>query len=299
MRLVSTSILAFSLAACGPGASCGPGTVEVDGQCVPASDDTGAGGDDTGTPQDTGTSDTGETVDTGDTTTGPGAPNILNFSTNVTRLTRNQSITFSVVVTDPEGIDDLIGGQLVNPEGGTYGSFQTSAAEGSYSLQLTWADINQVAPINVESTEATRFFRAEFYDQGGAKATRTVAVALHCDGRNVCEGTCVDLDEDADHCGTCNTACDEQDTCNAGTCEGEVCTNSNMSRSCSDLCASFDGVCIALHEESGGGYGFVANTANGVCPSPSYSDGTVLTSCSQRFDVAQADATNARCACAY
>jgi hypothetical protein len=46
-----------------------------------------------------------------------------------------ESITFTAVLTDPDGIDDLIGGSLTNADGSIqYGAFVTSGQEGSYSL---------------------------------------------------------------------------------------------------------------------------------------------------------------------
>ena len=50
---------------------------------------------------------------------------------------------------DPDGIDDLIGGTLNDAATGrAYGSVATAASEGSYSLTLTWADLNSVVPAN-------------------------------------------------------------------------------------------------------------------------------------------------------
>ena len=47
---------------------------------------------------------------------------------------QGQTVVFTAVVTDPDGIEDLIGGTLEDPTtGGTYGAIATSASEGSYS----------------------------------------------------------------------------------------------------------------------------------------------------------------------
>lgn len=50
-------------------------------------------------------------------------------------------MTFSVVLTDPDGIDDLIGGTLKDPDSGSsYGAFVTEAGEGAYALMGGGAD---------------------------------------------------------------------------------------------------------------------------------------------------------------
>jgi hypothetical protein len=66
------------------------------------------------------------------------SPVILLLATNTDTLTQSdrESLTFSVVVTDPDGIDDIIGGTLEDPDGGTYGAFISSAEEGSYTISL-------------------------------------------------------------------------------------------------------------------------------------------------------------------
>lgn len=43
-------------------------------------------------------------------------PQILNFATNVSDVRWNQSVRFTAIVTDPDGIDDLIGGQLLDAD---------------------------------------------------------------------------------------------------------------------------------------------------------------------------------------
>lgn len=120
---------------------------------------------------------------------GPGAPQILRFNTNIDRLTEGEDVVFSAVVTDPDGIDDLIGGQLENERGASYGAFQTAAGEGAYQLRLSWADMHRVEPINFD-LRADRAFIARFFDQGGAEVTGRVTLALHCDGRPACDGEC-------------------------------------------------------------------------------------------------------------
>src|SRR5262245_32614596 len=76
------------------------------------------------------------------------APRILSLSSNLQIMHPADTLIVTAVVTDPDGIDDVIGGQLRDASGATYGAFQTSAAEGAYGMSLTWAALNAVAPID-------------------------------------------------------------------------------------------------------------------------------------------------------
>ena len=163
-------------------------------------------GGDTEDPGDTGTADasgattsagpSGATVtdDSGATTSDPsGAPQILSLTTNITTVGPGDTVVFSVVVTDPDGVDDVIGGQLMTEDrGATYGTFQTNAQEGAYSLALSLAEIVAVEPSLVEEAPISRSFRAEFFDQAGASVSGTVELSLRCtaDGDLLCSGGC-------------------------------------------------------------------------------------------------------------
>lgn len=120
----------------------------------------------------------------------PDSPRFLSFGTNVTSITEGESVTFTAVLTDPDGIDDLIGGSLTSIDGTVhYGAFATSGQEGSYTLSLSWAQMQQVADIMFR-TMGSRVFRAEFFDVAGHSVERTVTVGLTCGGSHACKGRC-------------------------------------------------------------------------------------------------------------
>lgn len=142
-------------------------------------------------------------------TTSPRAPRILSLKTNLDVLSETGTLTFTAVVTDPDGIDDLIGGQLLDPATGrSYGAFATSAAEGAYSLGLTWGQIAALAPIETPVGGAPREFRAEFFDSAGNKGWESLTIRLACADalRAACGSQCVDLQSDKRHCGGCGKA---------------------------------------------------------------------------------------------
>lgn len=130
-----------------------------------------------------------------------GGPQILQLRSNTTTLRPNGTLVITAVVTDPNGIDDVIGGTLLDPTtGSSYAAFATTATEGSYQVSLTWSAINTVAPI-----EAPRVFRAEFFDQAGNRGSGDLTISFACDSATLtpCAGRCVDLLTNHAHCGTC------------------------------------------------------------------------------------------------
>ncbi len=157
----------------------------------------------------TGADDTGSAASTEGPGNSPGAPKLLSFSVNSTSINELDSLVFSAVITDPDGIDDVIGGTLHSPEGGSYGAFQTASSEGAYELTLSWQDLRTVEDIDVEGG---RTFVAEFFDQVGNSVTDSIQVELTCSGENeLCEpGSCDPVDV-AEHCGSCTNDCEELD----------------------------------------------------------------------------------------
>jgi|GEM_PF-1744282 len=177
-----------------------------------------AGGSDAGASADAPASDTlgfdtsgSETgpPPTGDAGSGSGAPVFLSLAANTTTINAGESLVITAVLTDPDGIDDLIGGNLVAPDSGaSYGAFATSASEGSYTLSLGWGELATVQAIEAPETGIERTFRAVFYDQSGAEATQDLTVTLRCDANNdrvLCNSECADLATDSDHCGACGS----------------------------------------------------------------------------------------------
>lgn len=123
----------------------------------------------------------------------PGAPMILSFNTNVDMISpTSASVTFTVIATDPDGIEDLIGGSLLDPDSGSsYGPLATGAQEGAYGATLTWGDIHRVRSIDAPAGGIGRTFRAELFDVAGNRATADVGVSLSCGAQlAVCAGVC-------------------------------------------------------------------------------------------------------------
>jgi hypothetical protein len=129
--------------------------------------------------------------------------------TNVTTLTPSEQLVVTAVVTDPQGIAQVVGGTLSDPGGASYGAFEVSTVSGAYSLTLTWNAIETVEDITVGTGGELRTFDATFYDQAGHTTSQTFSVQLACSDANesICGGNCTDLTTDGANCGSCSNAC--------------------------------------------------------------------------------------------
>ncbi len=213
-----------------------------------------------------------------DSSSEPGAPTILNISSNTQLLSDIETLTVTAVVSDPDGIDDLIGGVLESPQGASYGAFQTSSSEGSYQMSLQWADLSTVSPLRFESSTELVLV-ARFFDVAGHQSSAELTISLECDDEDsqACgESACSSM-SDVETCGSCDFGCADapeltgpdsgygisERACSAGGCEVEVVTyNPTAGRSCADVCdpwdataARFDGADASPNAPHPDGYG--------------------------------------------
>ena len=142
----------------------------------------GAGGSDGSVGSDGGAGDS----DGGDA---PGGPMVVSFGASAATISMNQSITFTAIVTHPDGLADLAGGSLTTADGRLiYGSFAISGQ--ALTLTLSWTQIDQTLGITF-STSETRTFDAVFFDRQGRRASATTDVTLACGGPPACQGVCL------------------------------------------------------------------------------------------------------------
>ena len=181
----------------------------------------------------------GEGEGTVDPPPDPQGPQFLQFATNLGTMGPSDTVIFTVVVTDPDGIADVIGGSLVDPgTGSAYGAFSTASTEGSYEISLGWFSINTVAAIDF-STSTTRSFRARFFDQAGHVSEQTVSIALSCGGPPSCGGDC-----GSGRCGDGNCTSNQgfADQNGNGLC-GNTCSDLTTSSSCGSCGNTCTGAC--------------------------------------------------------
>lgn len=124
-------------------------------------------------------------IDAGGDSADPEGPQIVSFASNAPALHEvGDLLTISAVLTDPNGVDDIIGGQLFDIDAGTaYGAFATAAQEGAYSITLTWPQLVQTrgdlpgpwgkpVPLHLRGT---------FFDQAAHEASKDLTIDLACD----------------------------------------------------------------------------------------------------------------------
>lgn len=203
----------------------------------------------------------------------PKGPNIEAFFSDVTQLEETGVVTFTVMVTDPDGLDTLVGGTLQAPDGAAIYGPLSQLSGGTFALQLSWQQMNEKVPIEFESEEL-RTFRVEISDQDGHKATSEVEVTLVCaDGFSACGGTCLgtSLDDDLVNCGECGTICGS--ACVAGKCMdaepgwtdcsyASTLVEAGIATTCNDVCAIRGQTCSSFSpvtESCGGDYHGLCN----------------------------------------
>jgi len=203
-----------------------PDTVGPSPDTVGPTPDTGGAPEDTAAQPDDTTSPGEDIVP--DTTTSTGsAPVILSLLTNHTVLSPehpSRSVLITAVVSDPDGIDDVIGGVLVG-DGATYGAFATAAAEGAYEISVSFDDLENITPfVSTPAGGTKRWLTAEFFDVAGHKTTGQVEISISCedDTAGICEGECHDFYWATSYCGGCHTPVASTDECTAGVLECQL-----------------------------------------------------------------------------
>lgn len=183
----------------------------------------------TGDVADTGVRETG-TFD-GGTHPSAGGPRILSFTSTIAMMAPNDTAQFTVIATHPDGVDNVIGGQLQDRDGRTYGVLATSAAEGAYGFNLSFRQLNGIAAISDQTASARPFreFRARIFDAAGNEAfsdfiriTFTCGIDQAPDGEHpageswLCRGACVDILSSRSNCGACGVTVPRESECRNG-----------------------------------------------------------------------------------
>lgn len=151
----------------------------------------------------------------------PDAPVMVSFERDPIEITMGESVTFTAVLSDTDGPQDIVGGKLLGLKGDLeFGEFVATDDPWVYTLTLSWEQFNAVSPIEFENYNhgtGAYIYQARFYDTAGHFAYDHHSVHFACeDEGSACGGVCTDLAISAEHCGACNNACD-------GVCAGGQC----------------------------------------------------------------------------
>jgi hypothetical protein len=207
----------------------------------------------------------------GGSTTGTGggsALTIVSLTISPAQLVDNSSVTISAIVTDTAGLSAIAGGTLTDPNGISYGAFSTAGGQGTFSLSLTWTDVQNISPIQTPPGGGVRALVATFYDNNANSAQKPLSLPLACHASQyaVCDGKCANLDFDKNNCGACGVSVPECYNGVAGCSSGyTLCNNQCVNLSTNpDYCGSCDNSCtpwaIANHV-----YGQILSCEQGVC----------------------------------
>ncbi|MCY1061722.1 hypothetical protein [Nannocystis sp. SCPEA4] len=202
-----------------------------------------------GTETTAGSTDATSSPPTTGTSSVEGGPMFLSFSTNVPTLTQDESVTFTAILTDPDGVTDIVGGSLRSADDSLdFGPFVAAGQPGTYSISLSWTQIHQTEAIEFEGGDSSRMFRAVFFDQAALKAVEEVSLDLVCAGGAACGGICTDLALDGLNCGACEFTCDGgSDACESGAClpAWSACVNFDDGlETCSAVCQAVGETCV-------------------------------------------------------
>ena len=246
------------------------GMIEMGTGETPNGTDRSDDASDSGSSEDSDGSDEGGVGDgdANDDSTGEpdSAPMILSISVDPPSITVGESVTVAALVTHPEGEQAIVGGSLESADGQTYGQF-AYAEGGGFEVVVAWDTLAEIDAFTFAG-DGSLTLTASFFDAYGTMTSDTAEVGLHCDAGEtspaVCgDGICVDLDDDANQCGTCGTSCEVQavDTqfeaggCGEGSCQSlwtDTCiVQSDPWSTCNEYCAAQGLACTPTCADEG------------------------------------------------
>ena len=214
-------------------------------------------------------------IDAGPMSSSPESPIFQSLSASPTDVGMSGT-TISAIVTDPQGISDLAGGTVIDKSTGTtYGAFGTPGGQGTFVFTLTWTAMNDITPIDdMAGSREARTITARFFDNEGNTVSQDLTLKLACDvdTQSACSGTCFDLTDNSNNCGSCGYVCKSNATLglNAATCATSLCTSVQESTnrvSCTDLCAASGATCSTTCTDtnlSTGGLAVYNDTTSGL-----------------------------------
>lgn len=188
----------------------------------------------------------------------PEVPQILSFQADRSTLYKPDAggVVFTVLATDPQGLEDLLSAALTDEAGGNYGLLQ-AAGPGKYTQRVDWAQIQAARSINGDTNGEARVFVAEIFDHAGNRSRSTLTVRLACrPGAGIeqmapCGGECKDIGQNSLHCGGCGVACygalSEYPGGGTSVCWNRVCEEVRIvtteRTNCDSACAARGGTC--------------------------------------------------------
>lgn len=207
-----------------------------------------------------------------------GGPQIVSFDLSATTLRDTDVAVATVVVTDPDGLADIVAPLLIEPVSGRTLGTLTQSAPGTFTASVTWQTFPADVPIEFVRGGTSRFLRVQFSDLAGLTTSSTKELRLVCDADlpacnsacgalrctgegNACVAVTDAVDED-EACSSCNIGCD---VCTANcacfndapVCNGTDCVRQVDGDAEQQVCADVGGLTM-------GSDGFLRWTVDGV-----------------------------------
>jgi hypothetical protein len=150
-----------------------------------------------------------------------GPPVISDIKASPTSLDQFGVVKITVLAHDPDGMEDVPGGELTDDKGNVYGAIKGVGVD-TFAIELTWEQINTISELTFDGN-TSRTFTATIADQRGQSDSMDVTVDFQCfEEENSCAGECSNLDV-TEHCGACFSPCPGTDECVQGECsDGEA-----------------------------------------------------------------------------
>lgn len=122
----------------------------------------------------------------------PQGPRIQSIAISSNTLTDSETATLTVVVTDPDGVEDIVGPLLIEPISSTTLGTLTSSGAGTFTATVSWNTWSSVDPVEFSGAAGdVRFVRVQFSDVAGHRVTSTERIQVVCDGGlPACDGRC-------------------------------------------------------------------------------------------------------------
>jgi hypothetical protein len=115
------------------------------------------------------------------------------------------SAVITAFVTDPQGIQDVVGGTLAQVGGRDIAVFAATApGSATYTCPLSWNSANTAEPLNFAVDGGSRPYRVKFFDQAGNVTAEDVTIGFQCPapGGPIRNGVCDQLCTQPTDCAT-------------------------------------------------------------------------------------------------
>lgn len=151
-------------------------------------------------------------------------PEILEVMVSSDNLSEGEALTVTALVTDPDGLDDIVGVSLRAADNSATYIFLDQISQGTFRVAVTWDDIHAVTPIEFETDQILET-AVQAVDSMGNTDQDFLSTTLTCRGDVACDGSCTTLGT-SENCGSCGDTCTRPAYCSENQCiENTTCGN--------------------------------------------------------------------------